>query len=192
LARRSFASQQVFNQAEYDAAAARADVIEAEANYAAAEAGPTKEQRAIADAEVQAAASAVDVLKQRQEKTRLRAPASGIVSVVVAEVGENITAGQPVIVIQQAGKRWLSFNVREDQLRGLSVGRTVDVAIAGSDAATQNMPAIVTELLPLGSFATWQAERAVGDHDLNTLRLRLDSQGDSSGLEPGATVWLSV
>jgi HlyD family secretion protein len=36
---------------------------------------------------------------------------------------------------------------------------------------------IVTEFLPLGPFATWQAERAVGDHDRNTLRLRLDPQG---------------
>jgi HlyD family secretion protein len=53
------------------------------------------------------------------------------------------------------------------------------------------MPAVVTELLPLGPFATWQAERAVGDHDLNTLRLRLDSQGDASGLEPGMTVWFN-
>jgi HlyD family secretion protein len=51
--------------------------------------------------------------------------------------------------------------------------------------------AVVTELRPLGAFATWQAERAVGDHDRNTLRLRLDPQGDASGLEPGMTVWLS-
>ena len=53
------------------------------------------------------------------------------------------------------------------------------------------MPAVVTELRPLGTFATWQAERAVGDHDRNTLRLRLDLQGNSTGLEPGMTVWLN-
>jgi HlyD family secretion protein len=52
------------------------------------------------------------------------------------------------------------------------------------------MPAVVTELMPLGSFATWQAERAVGDHDRATLRLRLDPQGDAKGFEPGMTVWL--
>jgi hypothetical protein len=37
----------------------------------------------------------------------------------------------------------------------------------------------------------WQAERAVGDHDRATLRLRLDPQGDASGLEPGMTVWIA-
>ena len=42
-----------------------------------------------------------------------------------------------------------------------------------------------------GSFATWQAERAIGDHDRSTLRLRLDPQGAQTGFEPGMTVWLS-
>jgi len=47
-----------------------------------------------------------------------------------------------------------------------------------------------TELRPLGTFATWQAERAVGDHDRSTLRLRLDLMGDPTGFEPGMSVWL--
>jgi len=54
---------------------------------------------------------------------------------------------------------------------------------------SETSPALVTELLPLGTFATWQAERAVGDHDRNTLRLRLDPQRDATGFEPGMTVW---
>jgi hypothetical protein len=41
----------------------------------------------------------------------------------------------------------------------------------------------------LGAFATWQAERAVGDHDRNTLRLRLDLKDDPTGFELG-TVWV--
>ncbi|CAH2405778.1 HlyD family secretion protein [Mesorhizobium escarrei] len=189
LARNSFASQQAFDQARYEVAVARADVTEAEANHAGVVAGPTNEQRAIADAEVLATTAALLVIEQRQAKTKLRAPANGIVSVVVAEIGENIIPGQPVLVIQETGKPWLSFNVREDRLRGLSVGRIVQVAVSG--ASTKTMSAIVTELRPLGSFATWQAERAVGDHDLNTLRLRIEPQGDPTGLEPGMAVWLS-
>jgi HlyD family secretion protein len=48
----------------------------------------------------------------------------------------------------------------------------------------------ITELRPLGIFATWQAERVIGDRDRNTLRLRLDPQEQPSGLEPGMTVWI--
>jgi HlyD family secretion protein len=187
LALSDTASQQALDQATNDAAAAEADVAEAEANHAAALAGPTKEERAIADAEVQAAAAAVAVLEQHLGKTVLRAPVDGIVSVIVAEVGENVHAGQPVLAIAAAGKQWLSFNVREDLLRGLKIGTVVPVARAGVSETTQ---AVVTELEPLGTFATWQAERAVGDHDRSTLRVRLDPQTDASELEPGMTVWL--
>jgi HlyD family secretion protein len=181
------ASQQDLDQAENDFETARADLAEAQANHAAAVAGPTREERAIADAQVKAAARAVAVLERRLDKTTLRAPADGIVSVIVAEVGENVTAGQPVLTIAATGKQWLSFNAREDMLHGLTVGDKVEVARAGGEPR----PAIVTELVPLGQFATWQAERAVGDHDRNTLRLRLDPEGDPSGLEPGMTVWLN-
>jgi HlyD family secretion protein len=149
---------------------------------------PTKEERAIADAQVEGAAAALAVLERRLEKTVLRAPADGVVSVIVVEVGENLTAGQPVLAIAAAGKQWLSFNAREDLLHGLTVGAK-DVARPGAHAST---PAIVTELVPLGPFATWQAERAVGDHDRNTLRLRLDLQRDAAAFEPGMTVWFSV
>jgi HlyD family secretion protein len=188
LARGDNASQQALDQAKNDAASAQADVAEAEANHAAAVAGPTKEERFIADAEVKAAAAALAVLERRLDKTILRAPADGVVSVIVAEVGENVRAGEPVLVIEESGKRWLSFNVREDRLQGLTVGTKVGVARAG---ASDPVPALVTELLPLGPFATWQAERAIGDHDRATVRLRLDPQGGQAGFEPGMSVWLA-
>ncbi|WP_027545696.1 HlyD family secretion protein [Bradyrhizobium sp. WSM2254] len=188
LARQSFESQQSLDQAENDVAAARADVAEAQANYDAAVAGPTREERAIADAQVQAAAAAVTVLERRLNKMVLRAPADGTVSVIAAEVGENVRAGQPILMVEAAGKQWLSFNVREDHLGRVAMNDTVSVGRHGADGATK---ALVTELRPLGVFATWQAERVIGDHDRNTLRLRLDPEKEVSGLEPGMTVWIA-
>jgi len=189
LARQSFESQQSLDQAENDAASARADVAEAQANYDAAAAGPTREERAIADAQVQAAAAAVTVLERRLDKMVLRAPADGIVSVIAAEVGENVRPGQPIRMVEAAGKQWLSFNAREDHLSGLTIGKQVSVMRNRADGATN---AVITELRPLGVFATWQAERVIGDHDRNTLRLRLDPQGEAAGLEPGMTVWVQL
>jgi HlyD family secretion protein len=187
LARQSFESQQALDQAENDAASARADVAEAQANYDAAVAGPTREERAIADAQVQAAAAAVTVLERRLDKMILRAPADGVVSVIAAEVGENVRPGQPILMVEAAGKHWLSFNVREDHLSDLMMGKTVSVMRNGADDMIKS---VITELRPLGVFATWQAERVIGDHDRNTLRMRLDPDGEAAGLEPGATVWI--
>ena len=187
LASNDFAAQQALDQATNDVANARANLAEAEANHQAAVAGPTREERAIADAQVDAAASALAVLQRRLNKTVLRAPADGVVSVIVAAVGENVRAGQPVLAIAETGKQFLSFNAREDLLRGLTVGASVNVRRSGSAEKT---PALVTEMRPQGTFATWQAERAVGGHDRNTLRLRLDLRGDPTGFEPGMSVWL--
>ena len=189
LARQSFESQQALDQAENDAASARADVAEAQANYDAAVAGPTREERTIADAQVQAAAAAVTVLERRLDKMILRAPTDGVVSVIAAEVGENVRAGQPILMVEAAGQQWLSFNTREDHLSGLTIGKTVSVMRNGADGVIKS---VITELRPLGTFATWQAERVIGDHDRNTLRLRLDPQGGPAGLEPGMTVWIQL
>ena len=186
LARQSFESQQALDQAESDAASARADVAAAQANYDAAVAGPTREERAIADAQVQAAAASVAVLERRLEKMILRAPVDGVISVVAAEVGENVRAGQPILMVEAAGKQWLSFNVREDHLDGLTVGKAIDV-VPNTGGAIKS---VVTGLRPLGTFATWQAERVIGDHDRNTLRMRLDPLAQPADLEPGMTVWV--
>jgi HlyD family secretion protein len=187
LARQSFESQQALDQAESDAASARADVALAQANYDAALAGPTREERAIADAQVQAAAAAVVVLERRLDKMVLRAPADGVVTVIAAEVGENVRAGQPILMVEAEGRQWLSFNVREDHLNQLTMGKTVNVMRNGADGTTK---AVITELRPIGTFATWQAERVIGDHDRNTLRLRLDPERALADLEPGMTVWI--
>jgi len=187
LARGDIATQQALDQAQNDVASARSDVAEAEANHAAAKAGPTREELAVADAQVAAAAAALGVLERRLDKTLLRAPSEGVVTVIVGEVGENVSAGQPVIAIEEKGMQWLSFNVREDFLHGLTVGSRVGVL---SQDVSLPTAAIVTELLPLGTFATWQAERAVGDHDRNTLRLRIDPVGDRAKFELGMTVWI--
>jgi pyruvate/2-oxoglutarate dehydrogenase complex dihydrolipoamide acyltransferase (E2) component len=127
------------------------------------------------------------VLERRLDKMLLRAPADGVVSVIAAEVGENVRAGQPLLMVEAAGKQWLSFNVREDHLGNATIGEKVSVMRNGTDGATK---AIITELRPLGTFATWQAERVIGDHDRNTLRLRLDPEGEPANFEPGMTVWI--
>jgi HlyD family secretion protein len=188
LAHDEFASLQSLDQAEDDVTSARADVTEAEANHAAAVAGPTREEKGIADAQVRAAAAALAVLERRLDKTILRAPGDGIISVIVSEVGEAIRAGEPVLTIEAPDKRWLSFNVREDFLHGLTVGTKVEVARQGTN---ETAPAVITEVRPLGTFATWQAERAISDHDRNTLHLRIDPEGDQTRFEPGMRVWLN-
>jgi HlyD family secretion protein len=107
--------------------------------------------------------------------------------VIVAEPGEAIRPGQPVLTLEVGGERWFAFNVREDRLVGFTLGTTVRLGAAPDKV----IPARITEIRGLGEFATWRAARAVGDHDLNTFRVRAEPI-EPVGLDPGVTVWLDA
>jgi len=116
------------------------------------------------------------------------APTDGRVALIVAEPGEAIVPGQSVMTLEAAGRRWASFNLREDQLGDLRLGAGVELLPLGASAG---VAAEITELVARGEFAVWRAARVVGDHDLNTFLLRADVAGDAgSGLQPGMTVLL--
>jgi HlyD family secretion protein len=185
LAVRSDASLQQRDDARAEAARADADVAVAKARFAEAQLGPTKEERALADAELRAAEAARDVVESRAAKMLLRAPAAGTIGLVVPELGEAVIPGETVLSLVPDGGIWLGFNLREDALGDLPIGRRVQVEAAGSAASGR-----LTELRNWGEFAAWRAARAKGDHDLNTFFLRVDPDQPASSMAPGQVVWL--
>jgi len=186
LAARDFASRQELDESKASLAKAQADLDLKRARHAAASAGPIAEERALADARVVLAEATVADLQAALDKTRLLAPVDGTVGILVAELGEIVPVGKPVLMLDVGTARWFAFTVREDALKQLTVGS--DVTLTTDDG--RRIAARVTELRPLGEFATWRAARAVGDHDLNSFRLRLDPLAATDGLQPGMTVWL--
>jgi len=186
LASKNFASRQQYDEDAAALAEADAHLNLAQAALAESKAGPTKEQIAIADSEVHLALATVDDVAAQLAKTTLTAPADGVARLLVAEPGEAISPGQPVLTLGLANDRWFSFTIREDGLGGATIGSTLTLQTAAGD----RIEAKVTELRPLGEFAVWHAARAVGDHDLNNFLLRADPIGSTHKLEPGMTVWI--
>ena len=186
LAAKDFSSHQKLDESAASLAKSQADLDLKRAQLAAANAGPTAEERGVADAKVALAEATVADLQAKLDKTRLTAPIDGTIGIRVAEIGEIITPGKPVMTMDVDGQRWFTFTLREDTLDGITIGGTVTLTTDDG----RRIAARVTELRPLGEFATWRAARAVGDHDLNAFRLRLEPDVDVEGLEPGMTVWL--
>ena len=61
------------------------------------------------------------------------------------------------MTLEAAGRRWASFNLREDQVDGLRIGSPIElVPLGGGD----RLEARVAEIMPRGEFATWRAARA--------------------------------
>ena len=116
-----FASHQDLDKATTAVETASANLSLAKERYEAARLGPTKEERAVADAKVAAAAAAVGVIAARAAKLRVYAPVDGTVALLVTEPGEAIAPGQSLMTLHAAGKRWASFNLQEDQLDRLSL-----------------------------------------------------------------------
>ena len=183
------ASQQALDQADNDAAAAQADVAEARSQPCrrASPARPRRSGRS-PTRRCKAAAAALAVLERQLGKTVLRTPGDGIVSVIVAEVGENVHAGQPVLAIAAAGKQWLSFNVREDLLHGLTVGTEVAVARAGVSETTQQLSPswCRSARSPLGRPSVRSAITIAVRCGYASIRKAMRPI-----LEPGMTVWIS-
>lgn len=179
-------SRQLLDEATGQLGKAQADLDLKRAQLTAARAGPTKEELALADASVAAAQAAVDDAQIAFDKTTLRASIDATILIQVAELGETLVPGKAVLTIEPDGQRWFAFTLREDTLKDLTIGKIVPLQTSDG----HSIDARVSELRPLGEFATWRAARPVGDHDLNSFWLRLDPMVGDDGLEPGMTVWL--
>ncbi|HVO03268.1 MAG TPA: biotin/lipoyl-binding protein [Candidatus Cybelea sp.] len=188
LAPANFVSKQRMDEDTAAVSQAQAELSLRQAELARGRAGPTAEERAKADAQVDAADAAVAVLEARLAKTSLTAPEDGIVAVLVSVPGEAVLEGEPVLTIYAAKGAWFGFIAREDRIVGLKMGTALK--LNSLDGTT--IPATVTEIRPLGEFATWRAARAVGDHDLNTFLVRADPTAESGDLAPGMSVLADV
>jgi HlyD family secretion protein len=186
LAANSFATRQLLDERTATFQAAKANLAQLRAVYDQNKAGPTKEEREIAQAKVELADAALADLEAKYGKTKLFAPTDGVIGTLASDPGEVISPGQSVMTLSPGRERWITFTVREDFLRGVTVGSPVRLLTASGNA----IEARVTELRPLGEFATWRAARAVGDHDLNSFLVRADPLKANEELEPGMTVWL--
>lgn len=185
LSSKGIASQQMFDEVSAGQRKAEARLASMKAVFAQLQTGPTPEERAQAQTAVALAEAVTVAARTKLEKTKLVAPMDGVVSVVVGNPGEIVAAGKPVLTLAEAHGSWFSFTVREDELGDIAIGRIVEVS---SDAGP--VKGRVSELRPLGEFATWRAARAVGDHDLNSFRVRIDPESGAPALAPGMTVRL--
>jgi HlyD family secretion protein len=121
LAGKDFASHQQLDESTASLAKATADLELKRAEAAEASAGPTAEERALADAKVALAEATVADLQAQLDKTVLTAPVDGTVGIRVAEAGEIIGPGKPVMTLEAEGQPWFAFTLREDALHGLTI-----------------------------------------------------------------------
>jgi len=158
----------------------------AEANLQLAVAGASKEEKALAAAQVEQAKASLGQQQTNVHELTIIAPISGQVTTRVAELGENFSAGAPIFSLIDLQNPWFTFNLREDLLRGLKVGDGFDVTVPA--LGEDRIPVKVTMINAQGQYATWRATRATGDFDLRTFEVRATPAKPIQGLRPGMSV----
>ena len=110
---------------------------------------------------------------------------AGEVSSVYPKVGELVGTGSPIMTISVMDDLWGTFNVREDQLNGMSVGSTFTAFVPAFNKEIQMK---VYYLKDQGSFAVWKATKANGQYDLKTFEVKARPVEKLDGLRPGMSL----
>lgn len=103
-----------------DLARAQADLRRAEANLGAP---------GLANPKVRQASAALEQARLDLRNTRVIAPANGFVTNLRLAAGQFVTPGQPVLSFLENGPRWISAEMRENQLGNVRPGQKVLVVL---------------------------------------------------------------
>ena len=81
---------------------------------------------------------------------------------------------------------WFSFNVREDLLGDLKMGKIFNVKIPALNNKTVTVK--VDYIKALASYATWKATKTTGQFDLKTFEVKASPVEKVENLRPGMSV----
>ncbi len=171
-------------EANYKAMAATEQA--AKAQYEMAKKGAQKEDKMAAEAQLNRAKGAVAEVQAYLKETYLISPIDGEVSERYPKVGELVGTGSPVMDILDLSDMWVSFNVREDQLKDLKMGETFTAFIPALE--NKEIELKVTYMKDMGSYAAWRATKTTGRYDIKTFRVKAKPISKVEGLRPGMSV----
>lgn len=177
---------QKYDEAEAQYLAASATEKAAKSQYDMARNGAETEDKLAAQALVSRAKGAVSEVEAYLPETQLLSPIDGEVSEIYPKVGELVGQGAPIMTLVDLNDTWITFNVREDQLKQFKMGSTVQVSIPALQL--QDATFKISYMKALGSYATWKATKTTGDFDRKTFEVRAKPVRKIKDLRPGMTV----
>ncbi|MDE6802023.1 MAG: efflux RND transporter periplasmic adaptor subunit, partial [Muribaculaceae bacterium] len=171
-------------KAAYDAAVAASKA--AESQYSLAKQGAQSEDKESARAMVNVAEGGVAEVNALLEDQYLTAPCDGQIDVIYPHEGELVALGAPIMNLLRIDDKWVTFNVREELLNDLTMGKKIKVMIPALDK--KEIEVEVYYVQDMGSYATWRATKSTGDWDSRTFKIKARPLQSVPDLRPGMTV----
>ncbi|MCX6231490.1 MAG: efflux RND transporter periplasmic adaptor subunit [Bacteroidetes bacterium] len=141
------------------------------------------EDKDAAKAMVSKAQGAINEVESYLSETRIYAPQDGEVADIIAETGELISAGYPVVTIARLDDSWICFNLREDLLASIKIGSEFNAVFPS--LGNKEVKLKVTYIHVLGNFATWNATKTSGEFDMKTFEVHAVPLEKTENLRPG-------
>jgi len=176
---------QKFDEAEANCQAMVATEQAAKAQYDLVHDGASKEDKKAAAAQVRQAQGAVNEVESYLSDAMIYSPVDGEVSTIIAEQGELVGSGYPVVAILDRSDLWVTFNVKETLLPKIQVGTRM---IGYVPALDRNVEFEVTYIAVEADFATWTATRTQGGFDIRTFAVKAKPLTEEAQMRPGMSV----
>ncbi len=176
---------QKLDEATANYKAMEATALAAKAQYDLASDGARKEDKEAAAARVRQAEGAVSEVESYIGDAMVYAPVTGEISTIIAEEGELVGSGYPVVAILDMSDLWVTFNVKETLLPGLRIGTRMNGYVPALDSDVEFE---VTYISAQADFATWAATRTQGGFDIRTFAVKAKPTAPAAGLRPGMSV----
>lgn len=185
LYKQGVVAAQKFDEAEANYQAMVASEAAAKAQYELALDGASKEDKEAAAAQVQQAVGAINEVESYISDAMVYAPVNGEISSIIAEQGELVGSGYPVVSIIDTADIWAMFNIKETLLPKIKIGSKMAayVPALGRDIIFE-----VRYISVQADFATWSATRTQGSFDIRTFAVKAYPMGNAEGLRPGMSV----
>ena len=119
-------------------------------------------------------------------ETVLVSPINGEVSDVFPKQGELVGSGAPIMNIVDLSDIWVVFNIREDLLTNIKIGKEFEANIPALGA--KNIMLKVNYIKAMASYATFKATKNNGGFDVKTFEVRAKPVTEIEGLRPGMSL----
>ena len=188
LFKKGVISAQKRDEAEANYNAMKATESAAKSQYEMAKKGAQIEDKEAAAAMLLAAKGSVAQVESVLADSYLTAPIDGEISDIFPNEGELVGTGAPIMNVLNLNDTWVTFNVREELLQNLTMGKEIPAIIPA--LGNKEITLKIYYIKDLGTYAVWRATKVSGQYDAKTFQIKARPTAPVENLRPGMSVLL--
>jgi HlyD family secretion protein len=178
-------SRQLFETYEAKYKSAQSGYSQAESSVARAQSGLlqtdiNRSGEAAAQSKLQQSQGVLQQVEVALDETEIKAPFSGIITAKYVEEGAMVSAGMPLVAIQDPTDNWINLKIKETELSNYQLQQTIQLEGRDSNLKVQGT---IVDISKKPEFATYRSTNERSDNDIITFNVKIQINSDQ--LRPG-------